>query len=269
MKNIFLFVLGTLTITFASSTLLLYTKYSVSLEPHSRDTTTEKTIPPSISQKVNGQIFVVTRDGRSIPLGGVIVSAYPHKVFQDSLLGIYKSIASDTSILVPKLESLSTEADKIMDKYNKMSNRSAVSAKGGKLLDQWLAKANARDATYIELLEKTSGRKYLASLPKPLATTQSDAMGKFEIQLPSKNLWIIAACASREIGKAKEKYCWFIKSDGTKDLPINNNNMFGLESEESAIVMPELPGECKIKDCILYAQTMLAIYSPYLIEPSK
>lgn len=269
MKNVILLVLGILTITFAASTLILYQKHSNSPTINSEVVGTEKSALHDTSQKINGQIFIVTRGGESVPLGGVIVSAYTQKDFQDSLPQIYKAIVQDASVLTPKFELLSGEADKIWENSKKFTGANYNASKLSKILNQWLVIANLRDATYRELLEKTSGRRYLAELPQTLAKTQTDATGKFEIALPSKKQWVIAACASREIAKKKEKYCWFAKSNGEKYLLLNNNNIFGIESEDAAIAMPELPINCIYKDCILYAQTMLAAYSSLLEKSSK
>ncbi|MGY3303770.1 hypothetical protein ACVK1X_003069 [Pseudomonas sp. PvR086] len=269
MKNAILLVLGILTITFAASTLILYQKHSYLPTSNSEAITAEKSAPHDTSQKINGQIFIITRGGESIPLGGVIVSAYTQKVFQDSLPKIYKAIVQDASALTPKVEFLSGEADKLWESSKKFTGTKGSVSKLSKILNQWLATANLRDATYRELLEKTSGRRYLAELPQTSAKTQTDATGKFELALPSKKQWVIAACASREIAKEKEKYCWFTKSNNEKYLLLNNNNIFGIESEDAAAAMPELPINCEYKDCILYAKTMLALYSSLLEKNSR
>lgn len=72
------------------------------------------------------------------------------------------------------------------------------------------------------------------SFPKGVATTDTDAEGKFILKLPKAGRYAIVARSERKVIDSTEKYYWLIGLDvnenNSNTIILSNNNMFTTES---------------------------------------
>lgn len=265
MKNLLLFVFATLAIAFGASTVLLVTKpeYVVAVTrnwqaPH------ETPSPIAAERTIKGQVFVVTRGGGSVPLGGVAVSFYTNKTIQSLLPPIYQGMAADVLRYSTAYMATKDKEDVAYANFNKIKNtKSTWNDKQSKAYDAYKELTKEKMTHYYGLMSVTSGESYYAALPSPYITAQTDASGYFKVNISGDSVLVATACASRQIGDTNERYCWFIKTDGGQDALMNNHNMFGMASSDSAIPMPELPADCHYGECDSYMSNMRSAYQSF------
>lgn len=265
MKSLLLFVFGTLAIAFGASTVLLVTNPEyVAAVTRNWQTPPETPSPIATKRTIRGQVFVVTRGGSSVPLGGVVVSLYTHKTIQSLLPTIYQGMAADVLRYSTSYMAIKDKEDVAYADFNKIKNtKSTWSNKQSKAYDAYKKLTEEKMASYYGLMHVTSGDRYYAALPRAFITAQTDASGYFKADISGTSVLVATACASRQIGDTKERYCWFIKTDGSRDVLMNNHNMFGLDSSDSAIPMPELPVDCRYSKCDSYMRNMHYAYKPF------
>lgn len=268
MKNILLFIFFSLTIALGASTITLYARYQEALNQVKSSAPKNEPTPLVAKHNTNGQIFIVTRSGSSIPLGGVVISIYRLDEFRKIITPLQKVVAVDVIDLAPRLITQEKDIFSTMERNEKEGYPSGKAYK--KHLEEFEKKVFVRNELLRNLVSSSSAERYLAALDPPFLTTQSDASGKFNFTLPTQAEWVVTTCASREVGERKERYCWFAKTDGSKDILLNNNNMFGSMSEDSAIKMPEINTSCRYNDeCTAHAQILLSAYSEHLTADNK
>ncbi|MGH8353098.1 MAG: hypothetical protein ACRERY_06145 [Pseudomonas sp.] len=264
MKNALLFVLVALTTALASSTFILYKKHSEFVGSGAVSGAIE--VSPSattINKRVSGQIFVITRGGTSIPLGGVIITAHPLDIVQQALPAIYKQRAFDITHAAQRFIQLTHETE---EKYKILKKARILSNAYKKADKEWLASISYRNNSLWKFVDSTAGKTYFDALPEPSKTLQSDAGGRFELDLPAHTTWVLSACASREIGETTENYCWFVISNLENEILLNNHNMFGTYSSDSLIKMTGMREDCKMhEECIENANQIISLYAPHLL----
>lgn len=267
MKNLLLFVFGALAIAFGASTVLLVTKPEyVAAVTRNWQAPPEAPSPIASERTIRGQVFVVTRGGNSVPLGGVVVSLYTHKTIQSLLPPIYQRMAVDvlrysTAYMAMKDKEGVAYAD--FEKIKNKNKNNTWSDKQSKAYDAYKKLTKEKMEHYYSLMNITSGESYYVALPSPYITVQTDAGGYFKANISGNSVLVAIACASRQIGDTKERYCWFIKTDGSQDVLMNNHNMFGMGSSDSAIQMPELPADCLYSKCDDYISNMRDAYQAF------
>lgn len=268
MKNILLFVFGALTMAFVATTFMLYTDPNENIFANMISSLSGVTKKIPDKKNFSGQIFIVTRGGDSVPLGGVIVGFYTQDQFLNYIRNMYTSIGAEVARLVPKFQKKrneETEARYAWVKLDKASLDARVKA-----ADIWKQKERERKAVYYELLHKTDAATFASALPPPSITTQTDASGKFSIALSTEEPLTAAACASRQIGKQTENYCWFTSMDGSREILMNNHNMLGMQSADSVFSVPILPMDCDNDlECFYHVNDMEIAYFRFFPEPMK
>ncbi|MGH8601338.1 MAG: hypothetical protein ACREXR_00700 [Gammaproteobacteria bacterium] len=262
MKNILLFIFGTLMVLFGATTVMLYMKYDGSLLSNLASSTTSAPSPLVTKKNFTGQIFIVTRGGSSVPLGGVVVSFYTQKQFNSLLPAIFRTIGAEVGALMPLLKEKQKAEREAYNAYANLSDKVSLdkSIKVGKI---WDKKEREREEVYYALLFKTNAEVYANALPKPYVTAQTDPNGKFNLSFSTDNPLVATACASRHLGEKTENYCWFVTMDGSKEVFFNNHNMFGMYSSDAAIRMPELPMDCTMTQCANAVSALEDAYSPF------
>ncbi|WP_019579129.1 hypothetical protein [Pseudomonas mandelii] len=265
MKNLLLFVFGTLAIVFGASTVLLVTKPEyVATVTRNWQAPSETPSPIASERSIKGQVFVVTRGGSSVPLGGVVVSIYTHKTIQSLLPPIYQRMAIDVLRYSTAYMEIKDKEGVAYADFDKIKNKNNTwNDKQSKAYDAYKKLTKEKMRNYYSLMSITSGESYYAALPSPYISVQTDASGYFKANISGSSVLVATACASRQIGDTKERYCWFIKTDGGQDVLMNNNNMFGMGSSDSAIQMPELPVDCLYSKCDDYISNMRNAYQAF------
>ncbi len=84
--------------------------------------------------------------------------------------------------------------------------------------------------------EPLTSAEVFRELPKPLATSQTDADGRFSIKLPGNGSYALAAQAERLLPSGSEKYFWLVRlpESAKKGTPVLLSNTL-LTSSESEL----------------------------------
>jgi sRNA-binding protein len=155
---------------------------------------------------LSGQVFVSSREGENFKLGAVQVGLFARDAI-DTLLTAAKKQADI------KIQQLSPPVGAAKDEYQKI-----------------LA---SRDFYY-------SGAFYFGLLLDPIHVTESDADGRFAIEVPKTGTFVIAAKAQRTVGEYTEHYYWLqpVSLEGEQQLTQNlsNNNLTSTTGTSSLIV---------------------------------
>jgi len=200
--------------------------------------------------KLAGQIFVSTIVGQSFKLGAVPVGLFDRKAI-DAFIAAEK-IYADIKIqqLRPSVDAaLSVEEQaeatreywfqsKLHSDYND-PNRETVRQSydqadqaAGRARDEYRKMRASRDFYY-------SGAFYFGLLVNAIQTAETDADGKFAIQVPQTGTFVIAAQAKRSVGNEVEYYYWLqpVSLDGQQQLTQNlsNNNLTNATGTSSLI----------------------------------
>jgi len=156
---------------------------------------------------LSGQVFVSSRGGENFKLGAVQV-------------GLFARDAIDT--LLPAIKK---NADYKIGQLRQRHNQKALD----------------------ELNFCYSGGFYLALLQSPIRTAETDADGKFVIDVPRTGAFVIAAQARRSVGDTTEYYYWLqpVSLEGQQQLTQNlsNNNLTSTTGTSSLIHTKDLTGE--------------------------
>jgi len=83
-----------------------------------------------------------------------------------------------------------------------------------------------------------SGRFYFTFFKSPIRTAETDADGKFVINVPQKSAFVIAAQAKRSVGSDTEHYFWLqpVSLEGQQLTQNLSNNNLTSATETSALI---------------------------------
>jgi hypothetical protein len=157
---------------------------------------------------VAGQVFVSSRGGENFKLGAVEVGLFARDAVDALLAG------------------LKTYADiKIQELTRSANAPPETTAEQREILDK-------RDSYY-------SGSFYFSYLQSAIQTAETDADGKFIIEVPLTGAFVIAAQARRSVGDTTEYYYWLqpVSLEGQQQLTQNlsNNNLTSTTGSSSLI----------------------------------
>ncbi len=139
---------------------------------------------------IEGQVSVTTSRGETDKLSGIAVDLYPEKIIHAWLGGV-NALAPD-----------------------EISNLTALS------------KTTASSRFEMNLAAWNSISKYEKFAPPPARATETDADGKFKIDVPrGAGSFYIVAQATNETEDRLELYLWIIKAEPGKKLWLDNSNM--------------------------------------------
>ncbi len=213
---------------------------------------------------LQGQVFIVTKGGENIKLGLVTINLYSY----DDISSYVTKRKSEYVDLVNKEKQIvdlaktakdnarqnsdnaSTKSGQALDAYLKLNyddpNGPMLDAKHNQALDDYtraLEASNSANKSYREAVKQSedalSGSFFFENLPTPIRITQTDADGKFTLQLPVDGQYVIAAQAQRDVADSTEYYYWMnqVSLDGTpsKSTMLSNNNLSNAHSPDSLI----------------------------------
>jgi sRNA-binding protein len=170
---------------------------------------------------LSGQVFVSSSGGQSFKLGAVHVGLFARDAI-DVLLPALKRYADFKIQELSPLVDAAKRADSTSDEYYKL------------LIDR---------ASYY------SGSFYFGYLQNPIQTAETDADGKFALNVPKQGSFVLAAKSQRYVGKTfigdtgidqTEYYYWLepISLDGQQQVTKNlsNNNLTSATGTSSLII---------------------------------
>ncbi|MDF9827732.1 hypothetical protein M2447_001831 [Ereboglobus sp. PH5-10] len=204
---------------------------------------------------LKGEVFIVNRADESFQLGGVCLSVYSKKEFDDYIkrvrgekektlrslyvrlksaddshkktLAEYDALQEDTNEKYPILKLVKQESwpQSLKDDYNKRKKRldELGSPLGGVL---------ERKKTEIKRIEKSialviSGDFYYQNLPAPKITTQTNSNGSYKVVLKRNEQYVLVCNAK----KWDEQLYWFVpilplaNEQNSAEILLNNNNI--------------------------------------------
>lgn len=184
---------------------------------------------------LSGQIFVTTKGAGNYKLGAVKVGVFARDAMDAVLVGLKRYADIKIQQLRPSLEA---ERGAYEQATTQQEAAEAAYIQGRGSDEIWNALKAARETAdkqrqqFLDALQKGSfyysGGFYFAYLLPPVQATESDAEGKFTIEVPQKGDFVIAAQAERSVVDGTEHYYWVqpVSLDGqpqhVQNLSTNN-----------------------------------------------
>jgi hypothetical protein len=201
---------------------------------------------------LSGQVFVSSRGGENFKLGAVQVGLFARDAI-DALLPAMKKYAD---YKIQQLSGAVAEAKAAQDQAeaNEKTASGAVTRAIRAGRRDYRAEERASDDAiqavaitrqqYSEINDKLnycySGGFYFAALQSPIHTAETDAEGKFVIEVPRTGRFVIAAQARRSVGDYTEHYYWLqpVSLEGQQQVTQNlsNNNLTSTTGTSSLIL---------------------------------
>jgi len=185
--------------------------------------------------ELKGDVFIVTEGAQNFKLGLVEVSAIPEAEMKKFMEEKKKTVDADIAQRQQEYDSIKQQYDQAYNNYQQASRAysDAISSMGratgdygefqsrssdaDRYRDQSFAKARTVDdlSAKLGVAERNlnlakSPAPFFVDMPKPIATTTTDADGKFTMKLPTRGQYALAAHASRQVVGSKEEYYWLV-----------------------------------------------------------
>jgi hypothetical protein len=192
---------------------------------------------------------VSTKGGENFKLGAVEVALFARDAIDVLVAGLRTYADIKIQQLRPSVDaakSTYTQADVAKSAAYQMSLNS-IGKPDFQAADRAWQEATrvydkARDQYFkigAELRVYFSGAFYFGFLGFPIQRVETDADGKFVIQIPESGRFVIAAQAKRSVGDSTERYYWLqpISLEGQQQLTQNlsNNNLTSTTGTSSLI----------------------------------
>ena len=183
---------------------------------------------------VSGQVFVATRGGDNFKLGDVEIAAYDFQLVLEYVEHRRAQARELAEGMTPVLDA--TRAAKEKAEVDAETARKAAWNHHDYSGNNPQVKAAEEAADKLQSLNRSarwgaiysrSGLFYLENLHDPVATTRTDADGRFSLPLPPGK-FVLAARADRRIAETEETYCWLVTvtvSAEPVSLNLANANM--------------------------------------------
>lgn len=183
------------------------------------------------STEVSGEIFIATKGGENIKLGGVQIAAIPERImqkhFEDNLPAFEKErIKGGGNLAV---------CDEIFSKELKETKNSVEI----EIVKQNLDRCQRLNEQMINVAFNT----YFQVLPPAAYKTNTDSEGKFKLKLDKPDKYVLVAKAERAVVKDTEYYYWFLKIDAkgeSQQISFTHQNLAGMNSADSALQVAPL-----------------------------
>lgn len=195
-----------------------------------------KSYQSSAKGTLSGQVFVSTRGGESVKLGAVRISLFARDAIDILLAGLRKYEDFKLQQLNGPLASANTAmeqaeaAEKIAsDNYIKSIRGNDYTA-AKRTSDEAREAADAARNRYSSIAREKhiyySGAFHFAYLRFPIQTAETDADGKFVIEMPQTGSFVIAAQDSRRLWEETERYYWLqpVSLEGRQQRVQNLSN---------------------------------------------
>jgi hypothetical protein len=194
-------------------------------------------------RQVGGDVFIVTKAGINYKLGLVTVSAIPESAVNKHLSRRQEESATAVSKMQTEIDRAKGDWNAALAEEEALYQTRAADWGNSQKKTDWQKASERRSEIGVRRshLEATqlsfqSGEFFFEGLPQAIASSKTDADGKFSLQLPSGRFGI-AAHSSRKIGDTKESYYWLVwltvGPRAVKRIMLSNDNMIGQGSPES------------------------------------
>jgi hypothetical protein len=193
-----------------------------------------------------GQVFVSSRGGENFKLGAVEVALFARDAIDVLLAGLKTNADIKIQQLRAPVDSAKTAYEQADAAERAAFDEHLKSALNADSERAWNVAKEARDKAsdqYFEMRRELnryySGAFYFGFLGFPIQTAETDADGKFVIQVPQSGGFVIAAQAKRSVGDDTEHYYWVqpISLEGQQQLTQNlsNNNLTSTTGTSSLV----------------------------------
>jgi hypothetical protein len=195
--------------------------------------------------KIEGEVFIVTKDADNIRLGAIEIRFYPEAIIRDHITQRQKLIKEEMPHFDREIARLDTA---IADMRQKLSKLTSLERQMGTLREDATANAAAerliqsserdRDKEAVAKASWPTAQHYFRGLPATTILTRTDADGRFSIQLHTNQVFTLAAHAVRETFSAKERFYWLIRcptNSGANKILLSNHNLVTSESDDSML----------------------------------
>jgi hypothetical protein len=189
---------------------------------------------------ITGQVFIVTKGGDNVKLGSIHVYLYSEDEINAAINPLVAKALDAVQQISP---TMNEEHDTCKQLKEQLDDYTIKGAPAGFNVDAFGKKAENAFAQYRATLTSYynyfSQSYYTDALPTALTEAQSDADGKFTIQIPKTGLWVLGAEGQRTVGNDTEEYLWLtkVKRDAVdkNQLFLNNENLSTSDSSDSIV----------------------------------
>jgi hypothetical protein len=217
------------------------------------------TTTTTATKRIEGQVFIVTKSGTAVKLALVQVSAIPLGQTEQYLREVEREVIGERH----KADSFVNEAKAAVRNATKAREQhyQAWSRQLGdpmqELKKRMRGAYDASNAEYEALVKRVwkmdarleeavharhvmhSAAPYFTKLPEPVATTKTDADGKFSLTVPAGDEYVLASRAKRSLpGGGSEHYFWLVKAQGSTVM-LSNDNLTSAGSPDSLLTTTE------------------------------
>ena len=188
----------------------------------------------AIKGTLSGQVFVSSEKAENFKLGAVKVSLFARHAIDVLLAGL--KIYADV-----KIQELSPSVDAEKAASDQTNAAGSFSEAAHKARNEYEKIQDERNFYY-------SGSFYFSYLQSPIQTVETDADGKFIMNVPKQGSFVIAAKAQRYVGKRyvgetgidiTEHYYWIqpvsLEGEAQRLQNLSNNNLTSTEGTSSLI----------------------------------
>lgn len=194
-------------------------------------------------RQVEGAVFIVSKASINYKLGLVTVSAIPEGAIKRHLSRKATERAAEIIRLQTEIDRIQGDLNAALAEEQALYEKRLADWSNSQIKTDW-AKAGEKRAEIglrqrrLEATQQSlqSAEFVYEGLPQAIASSKTDADGKFAMQLPSGRFGI-AAHTSREIGDTKESYYWLVwltvSPRAANRILLSNDNMMGQGSPES------------------------------------
>jgi hypothetical protein len=200
---------------------------------------------------LSGQVFVSTTRGENFKLGAAQVSLFA----RDATDALLKGVKNYADYKIQQLSGPVADAKATLDQAE--ANEKAASDavfQAIKVRGDWKEAQRTQDVAreaaktagqqYWEIDRELSvcysGAFYFAYLQSPIQTVETDADGKFAIEVPLTGTFVIAAQARRSVGDYTEHYYWLqpvsLEGQQHRVQNLSNNNLTSTTGTSSLIL---------------------------------
>lgn len=183
-----------------------------------------------ITKHITGEVFITTKSGDVVLLGGVQIRFYENSKVQESIEQAMANAATDMPPFEKGIAQWAEALDHI-EKNPEFHKRfpdtyEKVETYKNYIRQYEYARANWPDANYI-----------FPYFPDPTLETRADSQGRYTITLPAGD-WVAVVNTKRLIGKIEESYYWAVSISANGSTTLSNYNLVDSDSPDSVLHVP-------------------------------